>query len=117
MFCPQCGALHLYTVLNFSNAENGKYRCNECARKEVRHLPFRTCAYCQNSFVITNVGKEENSLLLIMDQEKGKTEWLYFCRTHYYLACRHNYNLTKKDLWQEIETSAQKKMLEFARKQ
>ena len=115
MFCPQCGALHLYTVLNFANAENGKYRCNECARKEVRHLPYRTCAYCQNSFIIT--GKEENHLLLIMDQEKAKTEWLYFCRTHYYLACRHNYNLTRKDLWQEIETSAQKKMLDFAKKQ
>ncbi len=115
LFCPRCGALHMYTVLNFSNSVDGQYRCNECARKEVRHLPHRTCAYCNNVFTV--IGKEENHMLLVMSSDCVKVEWTYFCCTHYYLACRHNFNLTKKDLWTEIENAAKKRMMNFAQKQ
>jgi hypothetical protein len=115
MFCPGCGALHMYTILNFSNSENGKYRCNECAKKELRHLSHKTCAYCNNK--VNGIPNEDQYLLSIMNIEERKVERLYFCRLHFLIAKRYCNNLTKVDLWKAIQNLEHKKMLDFAKKQ
>lgn len=67
MFCPECGAFHVYSIFNFSGAINGLYRCNECAAKEVGHKEYHCCAYCK-----------KDATDIVND--------MYFCKNHYLTA-------------------------------
>jgi hypothetical protein len=136
MFCPCCGAFHIYSVLNFVGAVDGAYRCNECASKESGHRDFRKCAYCQRVTTSTvaatanNTNKvsvanalSENYKLPIMTLAHprfggGGEEWMYFCRTHYYIAKRYHRKCgTQEMLWSIIQRVEHKRMMDNAKKQ
>lgn len=117
MFCPSCGALHVYTMLNFSNAQDGLYRCNECAQKDMRHTQFRKCAYCARS--PPNQMSEQYKLSISCPFERDITscpqnafQILYFCRPHYQIARRFNTKLLKDDLWNKIRDVEHKKIID-----
>lgn len=117
MHCPQCGALHMYTILNFSGAVDGKYRCNECARKEITHLEHRKCAYCSRSGPPKNLVPEKCKLFVTsLVEGEESIQWLYFCRSHFGIAKRYAKNLTKTDLWIKIKEIEEKRLLEHASK-
>jgi hypothetical protein len=113
MFCPSCGALHIYTILNYSESETGLYRCNECARKELTHTNFASCIYCKK------VLREKNTNMLeICDPTDPNPEMLlqkvYFCNAHFRIA-QANRTLFKKDLWKRIKTVQDAQNLQHAR--
>lgn len=116
MFCPQCGAFHIYYILNFSGAVNGLYRCNECAAKELGHRDYIRCAYCAKQL---NKNMPVNSLNIttLEDPKLGGQECMYFCNTHYYVAKRyHNKVVTREALWELMRKSDHNRMLKFAKK-
>ncbi len=129
MFCPTCGALHVYSMLNFCESETGDYRCNECARKEVMHLEYRKCAYCQRSSV--GPPKEDTRLEVLcpttdpsdpsfdpLANPEGVLQALYFCRAHYNIAkmfvCSRG-GVTKQDLWKLIKIKQDQNNMQHAR--
>lgn len=130
MFCPTCGALHVYSMLNFSESETGDYRCNECARKEVMHLEHRRCAYCQR--VSVGPPKEPTWLEVLcpavdptdasFDPISNPTnvfQQLNFCRAHYNIArpfVLGRGGVTKHDLWKLIKYKQDQKTLLYANK-
>lgn len=124
MHCPECGALHVYTILNFSGAVNGQYRCNECARKEITHLQHRRCAYCNRTG--NHIVPEKCKLsVCCLDLPEGLDITLfpeesyqqhYFCRGHYSIARANSHHLPKKELWAYIKDIEAKRMMEHAAK-
>ncbi len=117
MFCPSCGALHMYTMLNFSNSEDGKYRCNECAQRDMRHVEFRRCACCNTSK--PGQMSEQYKLPVLCPFEEGVItspqnayQIYYFCRSHFQIARRFNTRLLRDDLWKKIRDVEQKRMIE-----
>lgn len=129
MFCPECGALHMYTILNFSGSETGRYRCNECARKELMHVPHYECAYCGRSPPGQITDKTRLEILCPMtdpsdptfdplEQPENVWQWLYFCKSHYRIACRYNYargGVPKKELWTIIKHVQDMRILQQAK--
>lgn len=116
MFCPSCGALHIYTILNFANAENGLYRCNECAQKEMRHVEHRRCAYCDRT--IAGQMSEQFKLMIMNPYDESAlitpqsvSQLLYFCKGHFKIARRFNTRLLKPDLWNKIKEVEHKNMI------
>jgi hypothetical protein len=144
MFCPTCGALHMYTLLNYSASETGLYRCNECAQKELMHHIYRTCAYCQRPCAGTNnklkmptpivgvpVPTAADFSLLVLCPLKDPTDStfdplvtpehtlqrLFFCKTHYRIAWRFNNTrggVPKAELWRAIKKEQERKQLQYA---
>jgi hypothetical protein len=93
MFCPECGAFHVYSIFNFSGAVDGLYRCNECAAKEVGHRVFRQCAYCKKTPFNT-------------------VDDMYFCKNHYIIAKKwHIRCINKEMLWAVIAKIEQKRRM------
>lgn len=97
MFCPQCGAFHVYSIFNFSGATDGLYRCTECAAKETGHREYACCAYCKrepfNTIDVPNPTKNTFNGL----------ERYYFCKNHYQMAKKWQHKCTSKDmLWSII---------------
>ncbi len=129
MFCPCCGALHVYSMLNFSGSESGAYRCNECARKELMHIEHRKCSYCQR----TTVGQinEDTRLEVLcplndptdanfdpLKNPESVLQHLYFCKTHYRIARKFVYikgGVAKQDLWKLIKVAQDQRNLQYAR--
>lgn len=122
LFCPKCGALHAYTILNFSGAIDGLYRCNECARKETAHLQYRRCAYCDKTgqLVVT-----EKCRLYVYCPDKPKTpltdaedsyQHMYFCRAHYSIAKRFAHDRPKEELFEKIRYVEHMRLVENAKK-
>lgn len=124
MFCPQCGAFHIYSVLNFAGAVDGRYRCNECASKESGHRDFRKCAYCERVTTTSPAASalSEHYKLPVMTMAHprlggGGEEWMYFCRTHYYIAKRYNRKCGSREmLWSIIQRVEHKRMMDNAKK-
>jgi hypothetical protein len=121
MFCPCCGSLHIYSVLNFSASEAGEYRCCECARKEVMHLPHYECAYCSRSTPSQINETTHLDVLCINDkriiQEEESSlivQKLYFCKAHFRIACRFR-GLVKEDLFKVIKHVQEEKQMQYAR--
>jgi hypothetical protein len=81
MHCPSCAGLHMFTILNYSGSETGAYRCTQCARKELMHLPYRSCAFCQQD----NPLQVPADSWLNVPSEHG-LERLYFCKMHHRMA-------------------------------
>jgi len=119
MFCPECGSLHMYTILNFSGSKDGLYRCNECATKEIVHLKYRECAYCNKPSM--NTTTEQYKLLLLnppytteFAEETtifdGNNQWYYFCHMHYNVAKRFNRRMTKVDLWNALKLADERRI-------
>lgn len=122
MHCPQCGALHIYTILNFSGSPTGLYRCNECARKETSHLQYRRCAYCDKAgpFVVPEkynlyVLCPEAPVDPLVDAEDSYQR-LYFCRAHYSIAKRFAGDRPKAELWERIKTIEHLRLMEHTKK-
>ena len=91
MFCPQCGAFHVYSIFNFSGAVDGLYRCTECAAKETGHREYTCCAYCKREPFNT------------IDVPNPTLERYYFCKNHYQMAKKWQHKCTSKDmLWKII---------------
>jgi hypothetical protein len=120
MHCPTCGALHIYTVLNFAESETGAYRCNECARKDAMHVQANICAYCQRSATewldVLCLGSRDpqqqhatTTFNPILNPDDVRQR-LYFCSVHLATARRFHATLHKADMWalikqaQEIRT-------------
>jgi hypothetical protein len=118
MFCPECGALHIITLLNFSQSETGRYRCNECARRELMHRRTLACAYCgktsatwvKEHYQLTVLCPERDPCDLHFDPVRGDPEGviqqLYFCQAHFRIARRYVYQrpgIPKHDLWMLIK--------------
>lgn len=118
MFCPQCGALHIYTILNFSGSPTGLYRCNECARKELAHIEYRKCAYCHREGPSSML--REHYWVTIMDVRETDpakaTQTLYFCSSHYVTARMHAHNMSKQDLWVLLEKRDLARLMDAAMK-
>lgn len=124
--CPNCASLHVFSTLNFSASETGRYRCAECARKELMHVPAHECAYCGKK----NLPKQDvtpTSLEIMCPAiDPGHVEYdplltpeqtlqrLYFCVRHYHIARFHSGRLTKQALWQHIKTTQERKNLQHA---
>lgn len=129
MFCPSCGALHVYSMLNFSGSESGMYRCNECARKELMHVEHRKCAYCQRTTAgQINEDTRLEVLCPLIDptdpafdpclNPEGVLQNLYFCKTHFRIARRFVYvkgGVAKQDLWKLIKVTQDQRNLQYAR--
>lgn len=118
MFCPECGALHVSNISNFSGAENGLYRCNECAQTEIFHRQHIECAYCEKS---TPSQMSENFKLEVTCDTAGTDfeqaiQWLYFCRTHYNIARRFVHKCPKQVLWQLIAKVERERVMKQAAK-
>lgn len=120
MFCPQCGALHVYSIINFSGAEKGLYRCNECAQKELTHVRHRRCAYCDKTTPSQVMESFKLPIASISNQEVADLDeciqWLYFCRTHYNIAKRYIHKCTKEVIWCLISKIERDRMLKIAAK-
>jgi hypothetical protein len=94
MFCPQCAALHVYSIFNFSGAVDGLYRCNECAAKETGHKEHIHCAYCRREPFNTL------DIITLADPRQGGVERFHFCRNHYDIAKKWYMRCTSKEmLW------------------
>jgi len=118
MFCPECGAFHIYSILNYSGSPDGLYRCNECAIQSLpRWFDYKCCSYCKRNRAIN-----ENYALPICTlsdprQGSGGEEWMYFCRNHFQIARRyHNKCMSKEALWGIIQRIENKRALYLARK-
>jgi len=128
MFCPECGALHMYNMLNYVGSEigDGLYRCNECALKEMAALtPFLACAYCQKSTPGQVTEKTRLNVLCPVNDPTNPDfdpivnggdvlQWLYFCRGHYSIARRYAWGMPKNMLWKKIARVQQQKNKEIA---
>lgn len=130
MFCPQCGALHTYTIFGWSALENpnqpGAYRCAECMRRELTHVVQRMCAYCgknaQEDHVLdvsclvrdTTYNGDPAFDPLTPSGRAALVQTLHFCESHYRIVSRLPKTLSKNDMWQAIraiqESRAQKRM-------
>lgn len=119
MFCPQCGALHMYTIFGWSALENpllpAPYRCAECMRRELTHIQQRSCAYCGRP------AHEEAALqvtCLVRDttyngdptfdplSPAGRAQIvqsLHFCETHHRIVRRLPSTLSKNEVWRAIK--------------
>ena len=129
LHCPKCGALHMYTILNYAGSETGEYRCNECARKEHMHIVYRQCAYCkQSSPVQVNQHTHLEVLCLTNDptnpdfdpsKQTGEVvQDLNFCKQHYRIARRYLYGykqVPKDELWAIIKKKVAENQLKIAR--
>lgn len=94
MFCPQCAALHVYSIFNFSGAVDGLYRCNECAAKEVGHKEHIHCAYCRREPFNTL------DIITLAEPNQGGVERFHFCKNHYTIAKKWYMRCTTKEmLW------------------
>lgn len=97
-FCPRCGGLHSYTRLNFAGSELGGYRCNECAKLELMHVPHYACAYC-NKAIQPQVAEKNRVRVKNIDQ--AELQWIYLCNTH---CVRPLINgMSKNMLWAKIK--------------
>lgn len=118
MHCPLCASLHLFSMLGFSDSESGHYRCPECARTELMHQPYHTCAYCRRGptsgaaigdadwrYVYCPIEdeKEEEERLGREARSHARSLWqrLYFCKPHLRTVQRHG-SLSKPQLWARI---------------
>lgn len=100
MFCPQCASLHLFSMLGFSDSEFGYYRCPECARRELMHLSYHTCAYCKR---IVNSDEDYCDIYCPnVDDARHLLQRLYFCKVHLRIVQRHS-TLPRPQLWQRIK--------------
>lgn len=128
MFCPACGALHMYTVLNFCQSETGNYECNECRRQQLMHVVHRTCAYCNRSGPSPSQINEETKLRVLspvvdpndkqfdpLQTPENTYQELYFCKTHFRIARRYNNQCTKPELWRIIRRVQEARMLQNAK--
>jgi DNA-directed RNA polymerase subunit RPC12/RpoP len=120
-FCPNCASLHVFSTLNFSASETGHYRCAECARKELMHVPAHECAYCGKK----NIPKQAvmDTTLMVTCPALDPTDKLYdpiahpeqtmqrmyFCLRHYKVAVEHSGELTKQALWAHIKSAQERK--------
>lgn len=110
MRCPECASLHLYSVLGFSDSESGLYRCPECARKELMHLPYRTCAYCGPARAV--VADTDCVSVFCPGVLDAQDLWqrLYFCKVHLRIVQRHA-TLPKPQLWERIRQLQEQRAL------
>ena len=128
LFCPECGALHMYTMLNFCGSETGLYRCNECARKELMHTPYWSCAYCGQSSpgqincdthlpVLCVTKDPTNKHMRVEEHAMEIQQDLYFCKQHYRIArqfCWGDKVLPKDELWAMIRKVQAENMMRVA---
>jgi len=115
MFCPECGSLHVFTVLNFSASESGHYRCNECARKELMHVEYRACAYCNKS-TTGQISEDTRLEIMCPDDKDGQVlKWHYFCKTHFRIARRSAHLVGKKDLWKIIKKEQEERNMQYVK--
>jgi hypothetical protein len=115
MFCPSCGAFHVYSILNFSGAVDGLYRCNECAAKESGHVSHNQCAYCTR----TVVGETFLDIATLKNPKEstGGRERMYFCKNHYNITKRYYIKcVTKETLWSIIKRVEHKRMMKYINK-
>jgi len=129
LHCPRCGALHMYTILNYAGSETGEYRCNECARKEHMHLIYRQCSYCKQSSpvqvnqhthlsVVCLTKDPTNKLFNAATQPKEIVQELYFCKQHYRIARPYTIGgrmVPKDKLWELIKKKQAENQLKVAR--
>jgi hypothetical protein len=109
MLCPQCGALHVYTILNFSQSPNGMYRCNECARKEMSHVDYNTCAFCEKHIHPKHV----NSILVIDETNMHEPfQQVYLCKPHHRMA--RGSGGYKKQVWARIKKAQELQLKRLA---
>lgn len=117
MFCPGCGAFHIYYILNFSGAVDGLYRCNECAIKETGHHDYIRCAYCYKEISKTSAQANSINITTLRDPKLGGQECMYFCNTHYYVAKRFNHKVvTQEALWDLMKKTDHARMMKFIKK-
>jgi hypothetical protein len=128
MFCPECGALHTYSMMNYVGSEvghEGLYRCNECAQKELMSTPHLSCAYCHKSTpgqvsrktlleVFCPLSDPSNPTFDPVINGDGVFQWLYFCRGHYSIARRYAWGIPKRALWKKIAAVQAQKLKEVA---
>jgi hypothetical protein len=114
MFCPECAGLHVYTSLNFSGGE--RYRCNECARKELAHVEYHECAYCERPLMNADAWNAPELMDLDAPTPAAASRVHYFCRTHYTVARRQSANIPKAQLWEYIKRAEHKRMLQNAQR-
>lgn len=108
LFCPECGTLHIYTVLNFSNAPHGRYRCNECARAQPGQKEIFACAYCTTT---GTTGFKQLQVMCPKEAEVEKThQLLHFCKRHYDIAKRNHTKLTRDALWKYIKAEDERRI-------
>jgi len=115
LFCPNCGAFHVYSILNFSGAIDGSYRCNECAAKESGHTSHNQCAYCAR----TVVGDTFLDIATLRNPKEstGGRERMYFCKNHYNITKRYYIKcVTKETLWSIIKKVEHKRMMKYINK-
>jgi hypothetical protein len=108
MFCPSCGALHIYNILHFSQSPSGAYMCAECIKRTALPQP-PACAYCRRqaseSLPVLCVGSDptQPDFAPALNPEHVRQQ-LYFCRSHYHVARRFcvdaKLEITKTELWQ-----------------
>lgn len=107
MFCPECASLHMYSILNYAGGD--RYRCPECARKELYHLEFNRCAYCDRASTQIKLTLE---VFHPMDPNGDFFKRVHFCRGHYNSARKYAYRGIPKDvLWKMIAKEQEKKTL------
>ena len=115
MFCPSCGGLHMYTIFGMSMLESERdgYRCAECMRTELTHLPYNVCAFCGKAApegpecvlpvmcpaVDTTYNGDADFDPLDPTYHDALLQPLYFCRAHYKVAKRHVAIASKVPLW------------------
>lgn len=100
MFCPQCAALHVYSVLGFCDSPTGEYRCPECARRDLSHLEYHTCAYCKRP--VSNPEDWRPVHCPNVSDARDLIQRLYFCKSHLRIVHRHS-SLPKPELWKRIK--------------
>jgi hypothetical protein len=115
MFCPDCGSLHVYTILNYVHGTApGRYRCTECARKET--LPIHhECAFCHRAAAGQVTEETRLAVLDPLEGEEGVRVWLYFCKSHWRIARYYTGSLTKRDLWKHIRKVVEQRQANYAR--
>lgn len=128
LHCPRCGALHMFTILNYAGSETGEYRCNECARKEQMHHTHRQCAYCKQSSPV-QINQHTNLSVLCLTKDPTNLDFnaseqpnqvyqdLYFCKQHYRIARRYMYSgkqVAKDELWALIKKKQAENQLKIA---
>lgn len=128
MFCPQCGGLHMYTIFGFSALEDpskpGPYRCIECMRAELTHVPYVTCAYCakpakeqldiMTPCTDTTYNGNDQFDPLSVDGRQHMIQKMTFCDSHYKIALRYHNKMGKNDLWNVFKYVQERRALRRA---
>jgi len=101
MHCPRCAGFH---ECKWTNWSGGRYRCEDCKKKEAIQVLHYKCSHCQVS--LTEETARKHTLLVKSIDELNKR--VYYCRKHFKIAKKYTWVVFEEDLKKKIKQKEEK---------